>query len=358
MSKKTLSVSIVGMRFLSPPVNVVTEIFRSTPVFKREPQNAHDRNAVAVYLMGHKVGYLDKESAARVSQLMQQSVIFGITVDRISAQSIQLILKYEFTDSYMCPPVPSSINSSGIYIIKIESGKYVYIGQSNSINTRIKSHWTALASQSHANKHLQGYWNEHGMTRFTAEILEVAPFNLPKGLALQRWLADREKFWIESYRKSTTCLNILDGEIISTKKAISEFIAENAAHDNQIKEQKKLIALQISTLELKTQEKRLLLRDLEGRVKELTAFIFENTGIIGFFIGKHSKLIVNQKKEMLDTLRRELRITTDEYNVVYEKLCGLRNQHTNLKTIKQKENIFRRRLAKHGIQLKSNGQIY
>lgn len=256
MSGKIIHASLVGMRFHNPPFNVATEVLRATPVLKREPQNSHDTNAVAVIVSGHKVGYVDKESAVRVSQLLQKGVAFKVEVGAISAQTIKISLKFEIDGLAVSPPKPNPRNTSGIYKISISGGKYVYVGQSNSINSRLKAHWSELAALAHPNRHLQAYWNDLGESHFSAEIVEVAPDHLSKGLEQQRWLAQREKFWIEKYRKSSNCLNILDGEVIPTKKALAELANEEKAYDQKIKEDKKQISAELKLLEekLKKQE--------------------------------------------------------------------------------------------------------
>jgi group I intron endonuclease len=276
MSSKKLQVSLVGMRFHSPPFNVASEISRSTPILKREPQNAHDKNAVAVWLSGHKVGYIDKESAARVSQLIQTGVTFIIEVGTVSSQTIKLVLKYEVANLIVSSPKPNPRNASGIYKISISSGRHVYIGQSNTINSRLKTHWNDLATQAHPNRHLQGHWNDLGESHFSAEIVELVPDHLSNGLEKQRWLAAREKFWIEKYRKTSNCLNILDGEVIPTKKALADLASEEKAHDLKIKEEKKQITAELKILEEKLKKAKNNEQDLDSKVRELDSFVFKN----------------------------------------------------------------------------------
>lgn len=44
--------------------------FETRAVLKPEPQNPHDRNAVAVHIAGRKVGHLSRESAAEFRRLL------------------------------------------------------------------------------------------------------------------------------------------------------------------------------------------------------------------------------------------------------------------------------------------------
>jgi group I intron endonuclease len=357
MSSKTIHVSLVGMRFHAPPFNVANEILRAIPVLKLEPKNAHDKNAVAVHLLGHKVGYIDKTSATRVNVLLQKGVTFQIEVGAITSQTIKLALKFELVDLLAAPPKPNPKNTSGIYKISISADKYVYIGQSNSINSRIKDHWKKLVVQEHPNKHLQAYWNDLGESHFSAEIVEMTPEHLSKGLEQQRWLANREKFWIKKYRETTNCLNILDGEVIPTKKALTELAIEEKALDLKIKEEKKQMTAELKVLEEKIKEARRNELDLNSKIQELSTFVFKNSGIVGFFIGSSSKLLVEQKKATLESLRSQLLVAQKERPQLLEEFLNLKKKRRGLKTTKQIKNLVDNRLIGFGIAPKAK-KIY
>jgi hypothetical protein len=357
MSGKTIRASLVGMRFHNPPFNVASEILRATPVLKREPQNAHDNNAVAVIVSGHKVGYVDKESAARVSLLLQKGVTFQVEVGAISSQTIKIALKFKMEDLAVSPPKPNPRDASGIYKISISGGKYVYIGQSNSINTRLRAHWSELAALAHTNRHLQAYWNDLGESHFSADVVEVAPDHLSKGLEQQRWLAQREKFWIEKYRKSSNCLNILDGEVIPTKKALAELAYEEKAYDQKIKEEKKQLSADLKLLEEKLKKVRGNEYDLYSKVREIASFIFKNSGVIGFFVGSSSKQVVAQKKVVLESIQSQLRTAQAERKQLSEKILNLKQKRRGLKTTKQIENLVNHRVG-FGIAPTSKKKIY
>ena len=358
MSEKKIHASLVGMRFHNPPFNVGTEVLRSTPVLKREPENQHDKNAVAVHVSGHKVGYVDKESAIRVSQLLQKGIAFQVEVGAISPQAIKIFIKFWMDGLAVSPPKPNLRNVSGIYSILISEGKYVYIGQSNSINSRLKTHWTELATSAHPNKYLQAYWNDLGESHFSALIVEVTPDHLSKGLEQQRWLAQREKFWIEKYRKSSNCLNILDGEVIPTKKALTELASEEKSYDQKIREEKKQITAELQLLEEKIKKARNNEQDLDSKIRDLDSFLFKNSGVVGFFVGTSSKAVVEQKKATLESLRSQLRVVQTERQQLLEKFLNLKKKRKGLKTTKQMENLVNNRLIGFGIAPTSKKRIY
>lgn len=64
----TLYTAIVGMRFY-PGANRKVEALRPGEAveLRREPNNRHDPNAVAVHVRGHKVGHIPANEAAPVA---------------------------------------------------------------------------------------------------------------------------------------------------------------------------------------------------------------------------------------------------------------------------------------------------
>lgn len=249
MARKTFNASLVGMRFYKPSFDIQTKALNSKLVLEREPRNPHDSNAIAVSICDEKVGHINKDAAAIIAPLMDSGEEFKVVVGKFSKQSIglQIISMEEYTSA--SPPTLLNGNSAGIYAINC--GLSIYIGQSNNINIRLKSHWQSLSAGTHANKHMQKYWNEHGSHKLQASIIERPSADLPAGLKMQRWLAEREKHWIEHHKAKGATLNILDGDIVETKKAISDLEEEERAHDLWVKEEKKRINKEIESLSLK-----------------------------------------------------------------------------------------------------------
>jgi len=150
MAQKTLKISLVGMRFHSPPFNVGVEIKKTPPTLQHEPNNKHDEHAVAVLLRNHKVGYVDKESAFRVANILRMKANYEVNVKSISSTTINLDFIYEVKEKAPDAPKLSITNKTGIYKISVNDDERVYVGQSNSINERLKTHWNDLAQYSQA----------------------------------------------------------------------------------------------------------------------------------------------------------------------------------------------------------------
>jgi group I intron endonuclease len=79
---------------------------------------------------------------------------------------------------------------SGIYKIENIINKKVYIGQSNDIINRFKSHKNKLNNNKHPNAHLQNAWNKYEINNFKFEIIEEC---------VKEIIDEREKFWINYY---------------------------------------------------------------------------------------------------------------------------------------------------------------
>lgn len=78
---------------------------------------------------------------------------------------------------------------SGIYIIKNEENKKVYIGQSKDLNRRLNNHRRLLIDGKHPNVYMQRSFN-NADGNFSFEILEECPIDM---------LDEREIFWISYY---------------------------------------------------------------------------------------------------------------------------------------------------------------
>jgi len=308
--------------------------------------------------MEHKVGYVDKESAAKISPFLDQEVSYQIEVGKIGPNSIKLKLLLNISQPPVKAPKPSSLNKAGIYKISVEKDKYVYIGQSTKINVRIQNHWDDLTYGNHTNKYLQAQWNEQGDENFSAHVIEHVPEEINSSLAQQRWLAEREQYWISEYRKSHICLNITDGEIIETKSALREFDAENKAHDQCVKEKKKIIKAEIEKLEVKARELRNMTYEREEKVNKILEYIRKNSGIIGFFLGSASKQAIESKEKELDIFLPLLTASQAELKLVWNKIFELKEKHRSLKTIKQQERFINNKLIGFGVYRSSKKRIY
>ena len=61
----------------------------------------------------------------------------------------------------------------GVYKITNTINNKYYIGSSNNIEYRLKTHFRELLKNNHPNKHLQSSYNKYGINSFTTEVLEI-----------------------------------------------------------------------------------------------------------------------------------------------------------------------------------------
>jgi hypothetical protein len=354
MAKKTLDASLVGIQYQKPPIDVYANISNHQIVIRRDRNNQHDINAVEVILLGHKVGYINKDAASVIALLLDKNYSYTIKTKKFtySSKSIGLNIEFLIPDPSIVVR-PNLQKIAGIYQISINRKDYVYIGQSININDRIKSHWNDLEFNSHVNKRLQDLWNENNPSSFEVSILETVPLDIVSELQRQRWLADREKYWIKKSREQYKCLNITDGEIVPTKIAVQEYQTEKKLHDKQhdqaIREEKKILKIQIDKSLNELSAERAKLENILREIKELSKFISKNTGIIGFFTGTAPKSVVAQKEKLLQDLCSRNKIQQELVNKMYSEYSGLRNRHRQLKTTKQINNATNKFLFRAGI---------
>jgi group I intron endonuclease len=79
---------------------------------------------------------------------------------------------------------------SGIYKIENLMNHKLYIGQSDDLYRREKSHFECLRGNRHHNKHLQYSFNKYGENNFKFEIIEECNVNV---------LDERETYWISHF---------------------------------------------------------------------------------------------------------------------------------------------------------------
>ena len=81
---------------------------------------------------------------------------------------------------------------SGVYeILNTETGKR-YIGSSNNIYLRWRSHSHGLNANRHINKYLQYAWNKYGVDKFMFSVLELCKND-------KDVLWEREQYWLDYY---------------------------------------------------------------------------------------------------------------------------------------------------------------
>lgn len=125
---------------------------------------------------------------------------------------------------------------SGIYVIQNNVNQKKYVGKALDIYKRIKSHVTALNTQSKdENRHLINSWHKYGREAFSYYVIEYI-YEEDKEL-LDKKLAERELYWIQS-------LNTLDREfgynmrLDSSGKCIVSDETREKCRDSQIERYK------------------------------------------------------------------------------------------------------------------------
>jgi len=92
------------------------------------------------------------------------------------------------------------VKVSGIYIIVNTKNGAIYIGQSQDINKRWKTHKRELHAGIHKNSYLQRSWNKYSEKLFSFKILEYCQVEN---------LNDREQHYINVYMGKITCYNLV-----------------------------------------------------------------------------------------------------------------------------------------------------
>jgi group I intron endonuclease len=111
---------------------------------------------------------------------------------------------------------------SGIYMIKCNKNKKIYIGNSKNIQKRMKHHMNALIRGGHDNSYIQNAFKKYGEKCFEFKILELCE---------PEKLIDREYFWIDHYDSS----NSKKGFNIIYDKVLEENIKKNRNNHGLLK---------------------------------------------------------------------------------------------------------------------------
>lgn len=82
---------------------------------------------------------------------------------------------------------------TGIYCIENISSQKKYIGLSNNIEKRWKTHIRELNNNNHVNAHLQAAWNAYGADDFTFQTIELCDKSM---------LKEREQYYIKMYNSN------------------------------------------------------------------------------------------------------------------------------------------------------------
>lgn len=152
---------------------------------EHQPDNPHDKNAVSVRVKrtGEMLGHISKELAPKYAALINSGKIVGASIANITKEgayiNIDVRVVYERSDEQLAEKHNTRLwqssssmpTESGVYAIRnIESGRQ-YIGSSNNVRNRVRSHIKDLSLGCHANHALQRDFSSLGLNYFEAKML-------------------------------------------------------------------------------------------------------------------------------------------------------------------------------------------
>lgn len=352
--KKTMKTQIVGLPYAEFDYAAVQALREGAPVrLIREPDNPHDKNAIAVFLESKKIGFIRKADAVVLSSAMLQPNLKIKTnvefPDTISLSNKSITIAVEIFSATSVPEHRSSIGSeAGIYRINIMTADKCYVGQANNPARRASEHWRDLTLGVHPNRDLQYYWSMYGAKAFRVELVDKAPEG-QNPLERQRWLAEREKHWIAKEREAGRSLNVLDGEIVPTSAARAELVREEADKDRRVRERKREIATELEQLDEKINPELAKRRQYKEKIENIDNLIKNHTGILGLFKGYvgHDELerLKVERGKYCEILRHIESICTE----IFTQRTSLIKERKSLKTIKQRNRTIERSLLKCGV---------
>ena len=146
-----------------------------------EPNNPHDKNAVAVYFRTHKIGHLSREVASKYQALLLSNKVSRITISRCSLNNsgstlnLHLAIHYEaeqnlINDCLSCNTAP---NKAGAYEIRYKN-EPCYVGSTADFQKRCQQHSQMLQKGSHHNADLQRKFNNANGEGFTFKVVKIA----------------------------------------------------------------------------------------------------------------------------------------------------------------------------------------
>lgn len=103
--------------------------------------------------------------------------------------------------------------TSGVYMIRNKANGKVYIGESGDINQRWDQHRQALENGNHANKYLQGDYNEYGKAAFDFSIIHVHNGSREVPEVRKAKLLIFEHYYVDYYKSTTEVYNIRDSMV-------------------------------------------------------------------------------------------------------------------------------------------------
>lgn len=310
--KTTIPASVVGMKYYDFTPREALRLLRVRPSLTREPHNTHDTHAIAVTANGNTVGHIDRRTAAIIAPLLDSGASYEIEIGAVVGQSISLTVRMIRESQPVSVPKVCGAGVVGIYAIC--AGNDRYVGQSKDIQNRIAQHWSELHHGIHQNMHLRQLWRDLGPSRFSVEVLELAP-TITQSLDLARWLHNRECHWIDAFGGLRMVINADRPRPVLDDLAKRELQLERDAAGPE------LLALERKCREL-AQVHEKLCSSLDG----LRLVVSKAERFWGIFNSGKSETEAETARRRIPLLEREARKTIDERITLQDKVAKIK-QH-------------------------------
>jgi hypothetical protein len=287
-----------------------------------------DYEDIVIKYGGKVVATINQKYRWKIEDLIVRKSVKSIKLVEIKKYYITLDLNLTAELIEENIPKVANVQTAGIYMISINDGTSVYVGQSGNINQRLINHWKNLSIGTHHNRLLQRAW-DISQNKISVVLLEGLEDLYIGNLEQQKYLEAREQYWIAKYRLETQVLNRTDGEIVSTPLAIKELNeitkVKNDEHDENVKKIRKEINSKIKVLEEEGRQYSVRVYQLESELKELKKYLFWHTGIVSILSSEKPSEIRNKKirfeiaQHAMNTyqnkkseIRREIRLLEEE----------------------------------------------
>lgn len=114
MVKASIKAFLVGMRYhgIADGAAVIAPNHRAK--LRREPNNPHDRDAIAVEIGPRKIGHIDRNNAAILAPLLDRGAAYNASLDVSrprSKRAIPLIIQVESRSKKVLPPKVTGADS-------------------------------------------------------------------------------------------------------------------------------------------------------------------------------------------------------------------------------------------------------
>lgn len=152
---------------------------------RREPNNPHDRNAIAIYIKTYKIGYVPRALAAQLAPIFDKKCEYKATITNVGTKkykrnlnvtaSINIVISEEpplDIDKHLIDSVNSLNGVCGVYKIFNKLNNRAYIGSSIDMGSRLKYHLRQLIAGTHSNPDLLHDWFKYGASAFDFVLLE------------------------------------------------------------------------------------------------------------------------------------------------------------------------------------------